>query len=298
MSDESTDDAPDTPSARRMKRALRDVRREGWKAAVIYAVVDAAVLFLAVNLALTALDPPSLPTQVVVPSALTDLLGPSYQGATLPVAALVGAVVGLLVLVVETWLRVRRPLVERFERANPSVAEALRTARDAVDSGADTRMAARLYEDVLDRLGGTSGVALVDTRRIAGTVVVAVVLSLLTLQATAAGVALLDGDGGGQTANPSDDGTRDYTGLEDPDAVLGDVEDVNAGDEDLTARVDSTGGDEEVDRDQQFPSTSPGGSDASGVESQQAGFAGADQVEDAELIREYNLRIREEEDNT
>ncbi|MFB6095933.1 MAG: hypothetical protein ABEJ74_00920 [Haloferacaceae archaeon] len=283
---------------KRMRRALRDVRREGWKAALLYAVVDAAVAFLAVDLAVTVLAPPSVPAQVAVPATVTSLVAP-LQGATLPVAALVGIAVAVPAFALETWLRVRRPLVERFEGANPAVAEALRTARDAVDDGADSRMAARLYGDVLDRLGETSGVALVDLRRLAGTVVVAGLLGAVTLQASAAGIALLDGGGAGP-ASPGAGGSPDrpYTGLEDGDSVLGDREDVTAGDENLTARIESTGGDDPIDQPGQFPSADPGGGGSGEVGSQHAGFADPEQVDDAELIREYNLRLREEEDDT
>ncbi|MBV0923734.1 hypothetical protein KTS45_05915 [Halomicroarcula limicola] len=286
----------------RMKRALREVRREGWKAAIVYAVVDATLLFLVVNLALSVLSPPSVPSQVAVPSAVLDpvgdALGRSLTGAALPVAALVGIVVGAVAFVAEVWLRVRRPLIERFEAANPPVAEALRTARDAVAADADSRMAARLYEDVLDRLRESSGVALVDLRRVAGTLVVVVLLSVATLQVAAVDLALLGGGPADPAAGGPANQSRNYTGLEDADAVLGERENVSAGDDNLTAQVESTGGDQPVEQSEQFPSSGPsGGGDGSGIDSQQAGFAGSEEIEDAALIREYNLRIREEEED-
>ncbi|WP_135302094.1 DUF7502 family protein [Haloarcula amylovorans] len=289
-------------SRERMKRALREVRREGWKAAIVYAIVDATLLFLVVNLALSVLSPPGLPSQVAVPSAVLDpvgdALGRSLTAATLPVAALIGVVVGAVAFVVEVWLRVRQPLIERFEAANPPVAEALRTARDAVAADANSRMAARLYEDVLDRLQESSGVALVDLRRVAGTVVVVVLLSIATLQVAAVDLALLGGGPEDPAASGPANQSRNYTGLEDADAVLGDSENVSAGDDNLTAQVDSTGGDEAVEQSEQFPSSGPsGGGDGSGIDSQQAGFAGSEEIEDAALIREYNLRIREEKED-
>jgi len=291
---DDTDPPTDDSRRREMERALRAVRREGWKAALLYAVVDAVALCLVVNLAVTLLGPPSLPAQVAV-GLPTDALGLAARTVTVPVSALLGVVAGLLALPVETWLRLRRPLVEQFEVANPAVAEALRTARDAIERGGDSRMATRLYGDVLDRLRESSGVALVDTRRLAGTVALVVAVSLVTLQATAAGVALL-ADTGGQGTDATDAPPDEYEGLEDGDAVLGDRENVSGGDNNLTARVDSTGGDDPVDRSEQFPSDGPESGAGGAVEGQQAGFANPDAIEDAELVRAYNLRIRDEQD--
>ena len=44
---------PSTDDARRMRRAIVEIRREGWKVAVIYGVVDAALVTLIANLALS-----------------------------------------------------------------------------------------------------------------------------------------------------------------------------------------------------------------------------------------------------
>ncbi|MFC7250833.1 hypothetical protein ACFQJ5_13425 [Halomicroarcula sp. GCM10025324] len=287
----------DRPVGERMRAALRAVRFEAWKAATIYAVVDAVALFLVVNLLVAALEPSAIPEQVGVPDVVTetvtDSAGVPLSDPTVPGSALVALAVGLVVFVAELVLRLRRPLIEQFEAVNPSVAEALRTARDAITDEQETAMAVRLYEDVLAQLRETSGVALVNIRRLAVTLFVIAILSLATVQVAAVDLALLDGNGGATPANGGPDQPRDYTGLEDGDSVLGDSEDVTAGDENLTAQIESTGGEEEVDPTQQFPSEA--GGDVSGdFESQQAGFAGAEDLEDAELIREYNLRIRED----
>ena len=256
------------------------------------------LLFLLVNILLTVLSPAELPTQLPVPSAVTEpvgtAVGRSLSGLSVPTGAVAGIVVGVAWLLGEYLYRVRQPLVEQFEAANANVTDALRTARDAVEDGAETRMAARLYEDVLDGLKQSSSVALVDSRRLIGTLVVVVLLSLATVQVAVVDIGLLDRDPV-ETETPNDRPSR-YEGLEDGDAILGDSEDVQAGDENLTAEIDSTGGEEELDRSQSFPSSPDGGGpgSASGtVDSQQAGFAGQEEVEDADLIREYNLRIRE-----
>jgi len=301
---EETDgkDAPASERAQareRMAAAIAEVRREGKKAAFVYAVVDAMLLFLLVNIALTVLAPTELPTQLSVPATVTDpvgaAVGRSLSALSVPTGAVVGIAVGLAWFLGEYLYRVRQPLVEQFEAANANVTDALRTARDAVEDGAETRMAARLYEDVLDGLKQSSSVALVDSRRLVGTLVVIVLLSLATVQVAVVDIGLLDRDPV-ESESPNERPSR-YEGLEDGDAILGDSEDVQAGDENLTAQIDSTGGDEEIDRSQEFPpsdSGGPGSGDGT-VDSQQAGFAGQEEVEDADLIREYNLRIRDQD---
>ncbi|GCF15535.1 hypothetical protein Harman_34700 [Haloarcula mannanilytica] len=300
---ETGDEDPSTgeraQARERMADALAEVRREGKKAAFIYAVVDAVLLFLVMNVLLTVLAPAELPTQLSVPTAVTERIGAavgrSIPRASFPMGAVAGIAVGLFWLFGEYLYRVRQPLVEQFEAANANITDALRTARDAVDDGAETRMAARLYEDVLDGLKQSSSVALVDSRRLIGTLVVIVLLSLATVQVAVVDIGLLD-RGPAETESPNDR-PSEYEGLEDGDAILGDSEDVQAGDENLTAEIDSTGGDEEIDRSQEFPSSDTGGpgSGSGTVDSQQAGFAPQEEVEDADLIREYNLRIREQD---
>jgi hypothetical protein len=276
LPEEGLETGPETDDPRRrMATALRAIRREGYKAAVIEATVYAVAAFLAANFLVT----------VAVPA-----MGP------LPGGAVVGAAFGLAALGAGLRLRLRRPMVEQFEAVNPPVAEALRTARDAVDDGVDSRMAARLYGDVLDRLESTSSIGLVNVRRTAGALVVVLALSILTTQVVVLDVGLGGGTGAGTEPTPATD-APEYTGLADGETVLGDPEEVSAGDDDLTARVESVGGDDRVDGAEQFPST--GGRSGGGggtTDAQQAGFDRPEELEDAALIREYNLRIREETD--
>ena len=121
----------------------------------------------------------------------------------------------------------------------------------------------------------------------------AVLLSVATVQVAVVGPGLFDPPADASEAGPSEPETN-YTGLRDGDSVLGDSEAVEAGDEELNASIDSTGGGQDVGDEQQFPSDGGPGTGASGagVDSQQAGFAAPEQVEDAELVREYNRRIR------
>ena len=315
---ESETDAPagSDPSAAddarpRVEAALTEVRRECWKATTLHAVVEATAVFFAANLVLVTVDPGWLPTRFVLPAAvggpLSGALGVSGP-VGLPGSGTLAFVLGLVAFAVGIGYRVRRPLVEQFEADNPEVREALRTARDAVESEgrpqggprserqgpepADSLMARRLYADVLDGLDRSSGLALVDQRRLGVGVAAVVLLSVLTVQVAVLDLNLFDAeeevtDGGAAPVN-------NYTGLLDGDQVLGDSEAVEAGEEELNASVESSGGGQDVGDEEQFPSDgAPGaGAPSDGVEGQQAGFAAPEQVEDAELVREYNRRIR------
>jgi len=258
----------------RVERAVRRVRREGYKAAAVHAVVDAAAVALAVNLALTV--------------AGLDLPGPAYARQAVAVG------LGLLVGLVEFALRVRVPLVERFEEVNPEVREALRTARDAARSGSETRVAGRLYEDVLGGLRRASSADLVDTRRLAGTVILMLVVSAATVQASVVGLDL--------TPEPRDvdtgdrDGSEDdYGGLEDGDEILGEETDVDEGSDDLDAVVGGSSGGDGGGRSEDRSHESGGFSSSGSYDAQQSGFAPAADVENADIIREYNVRIREDD---
>lgn len=258
----------------RVERAVRRVRREGQKAAAIHAVVDAAAVTLVVNLGLTVLGGP--------------LPGPEYARQAVAVG------VGLLVGVVEFGRRIRVPLVERFEDVNPEVREALRTARDAARAGSETRVAGRLYEDVLDGLRRASSADLVSTRRIAGTVLLVVVLSVATVQASVVGLDLRnpseDLDGGDE-----DRPDRDYGGLEDGEEILGEETDIDEGSDELDAVVGGSAGGEGDDESRDRSYDSGGFSGSGSYDAQESGFAPADEVENADIIREYNVRIREDD---
>ncbi len=301
MSTEPSTDGSESKSEpdhrEQMERALRQIRREGWKAALIQSAVDATALFLAVNLLLSVVDPSwlrpvTLPADATKP--VTGALGRSGPLAV-PGSALCAAVVALVALAAGIWVRGRRSLVERFEAANPPVGEALRTARDAAEGGASSRMTTRLYADVLDRLQESSSAGLVSLRRVALTLVVIVAMSAATTQVAVYEVTI--GGGGNGVVNTTTDEPVEFTGLQDGGAVLGDSEELSAGDENISAEVESTDGDQELDSKSRFPTSAGGGGETRTVDSQQAGFAQPEQIADAELVREYSIRIREPEES-
>ncbi|MFC7046714.1 hypothetical protein ACFQH6_16040 [Halobacteriaceae archaeon GCM10025711] len=286
-----TSDAADR--RRQVQAAVREVRREGAKAAVIYATVDAVLVVLVVNLVLQVLD--------VQFQSVAGVDGPT----------LAAVVAGLAAFVVEVTVRLRRPLVEQFEAANPSVREALRTARDAAASGEETTMAGRLYDDVIERLRDTSSLGLVSGRRLAATVVVILVVSLLTVQATVADVDVHDFDvpgispgpadrpqsgGGTGTGEGSGAGERGYEGLQPGGDILGDPENVTPGSVNVTATLVTGGPGEGNGETRTYESSGlSAGDDA--VDAQEAGFEPPPEFEDADIIREYNVRIRQGADD-
>ena len=272
---------------RRMRAAVREVRREARKVAFVYAVVDATVAFIGTLLVVAVLDPVPLQRELAIPRDL----GSVEAGLVL------AAGLGLATLVVEFGWRLRRPMVERFEAANPPVHEALRTARDALEDRSDTPMALALYESVTDRLGATSSRELVDIRRLSATVVLVLVLSVLTVQASISAVHLglpADGRAGGPGPGGPAGGPKTYEGLQPGDEVLGAPQDITPGSENVSAEIDPvTGGtgDGAADGSDYDQGGLPPGSGP--IDPQRAGFDPPPDLEEADLIREYNLRIRE-----
>jgi hypothetical protein len=300
---EPTADTRPAASPDRIRAALAEVRREVRKAALVHAAAEGTLVAVVANLLLSLVTPAALAGSLPLPAVVFEALRrvPAV-GAVAPrtvgVAPLVAAGVGGVGFVAASLLRLRRPSVERFEAANPSLREALRTARDAVESGggSDSEMARRLYADVIARLRAASTLELVDARRLTVTVVVVAVVAVAGVQ-----VAVVDPDLDGVLAGGSDPGAAvdrpDDDDLRDGDEILGDAEDVEAGDEIENVTLPGTG-----DGTEEGP-TAPGGGTGGGggageFDSQQAGFAGDERIEDAELVREYNLRIREFDDGT
>lgn len=287
---------------KQIRAAIREIRREGYKAAFVYATVDAVLALLAANLGLSVLGVGGLPEQVS--------LGPGAPPISGTAAA--GIVLGIVVFAAEFWIRTRRFTAERFETINPEVEEALRTARDAARDEQDNPMARTLYADVLDRLKATSSAGFVRTGRIALTVALVLVVSIATIQASVAGIDLASGpsaeggedggagggggDGQGSDADSQGGSSGTSSGLQSGGDILGDPEDVSSGTENLTSSVQtgSGSGGEERARSYDQSGLSAGSTE---IEAQRAGFESQGNVEDADLIREYNLKIREDEND-
>jgi len=309
MSETETSEAADGSEAdrsaeeRKIRRALKQIRREGWKVAIIYAVVDATFATLLTNLVATVLGGvPSLPARLPIPSVVRRVIretaGMTLAEPTVSSAAVVGVAVGCLVFAVEVAWRVRRPLVEQFEAANPALRESLRTARDAVRADRHSRMARRLYESVLDDLKRSSSIGLLDLRRLVVTVGLITAVSIATVHLAVVDITLAGLGDTSESGVQTGGAESEYTGLQDGSSILGEPENVPEGSENLDATVDTSGSGSGQGADAEsasaYEDSGFGGSDS--IESQRAGFTERERLEDAELIREYNLRIRQNEE--
>lgn len=258
-----------------IRRAITAVRREGYKVAVIYAILDGTLAAMAANVILSALRVEAVPRP--------------YSSAA----------IGVLVAILTVAYRVRRPLIERFEAINPEVHEALRTARDTVEDGDTSPMARALYADVVDRLQNTSSVGLLNLPAVAVRFVLVFALSIAVVQASMVGVDVGAGPappaGGGGSSAPPAGPTPTPGGLQPGDEVLGAPETVTPAGENLSAVVDRqvSEGEDELQREYE---TGGLGSDGS-AQAERVGYAPPEDLENAELIKAYNLRIREEADD-
>lgn len=267
-----TDDEDDVVET--MRRAVAAVRHEWHKAAAVTAVLDGTLVALLASLLLTLSG-----VEAVSPAAIAVVVGVLGAGASL-------------------GYRLDKPAVERFETVNPAVHEALRTARDAIEDEQTSTMARALYADVIDRLQTTSSLGLLRLPRVAARFGLIFALSLAAIQLSIAGIDLgaaapdpISGDGGGGAPAGS---TPTPSGLQPGDDVLGTPENVTPGGENLSAEVGREAG--PGDDSQQREYETGGFGDDGAVEAERTGYAPPDDIENAELIKEYNLRIREETD--
>ncbi|MES3517839.1 MAG: hypothetical protein PPP58_09270 [Natronomonas sp.] len=305
---ETTSADSETAPREEMLRAIEEVRRESLKAAGFHAALDALLVFVAATLLFSLFTAPS-PTMFHV--SLSDPVRAGFDavGIALPELVAVSATGFVLAIAAVGWffadavIRYSTLGVERFEADNPAVEEALRTARDTADTGADDPVATELYRDVLDRLQDTSSRGLVDRRQVLAVVGLLVVAVGFSVGAAGAGLFTAgetieesSGSGLGQQsgAGPGLGGeTAGETGSND---LLGEEGEVERGTEDQAIRLDGDG-----------TGDGTGGVEYSGgsfdtetgdVEATHAEFSGEDRPENAELVREYNEAIRESTEET
>jgi len=276
-------------------KAEKEIRREGAKAAFLHASIETTLVFVAVFFVVDSSNAPWVPESV------------GTDAAAVPGSAAVALAVAVVFFAVDAALVYRSRTVEYFEEANPQVKEALRTARDAAKRGDETEVASRLYNDVLEELRTTSSEGFVSVRRIVGALALVVGVGFLLLGASLGGAGFGDGLFGGDPFGGSGDdqanegegggsgGERRYEDLQNPDEVLGETSEVTRGedDQDVQLRRSGTGGDGGGET-----GSAGGGNDFTGgvdVESRRSEYNAEEEIEDAELVKEYNLRVRGEE---
>ena len=291
----------DLTKAEKVLRAEREIRREGAKAAFLHGTIEATILLVAVYFGLSELQPGWLPeTEVPV--------GPFAVSSYIPIAA--GAAV--FFLLIDTVFTYRRRTLEYFEQVNPQIEEALRTARDAAKRDEENEIADALYDDVLEELRTTSSDGFVSLKRVLGAIALVAVIALLVF-----GVSSLGGYGGGgglfgestagggggggssQSAAGGGGGGGDggESTAESSEGLFGEEGEVTRGDDlqEIELGTSGTGAGGDGSGGGGTSGSPSDGSDFSGnveVEGQRAEFSEEEEVEDAELVKEYNLRVR------
>lgn len=299
MADEKNEPLPT------LRRALRAVRVEAYKAGLVYAIVDAAVTATVVALILSTVEVGVVPETVAfaVPTWTIELLEPLTGSGRGPLLVsgngLVAAGAAALGFTVEVLYVSRRDTVRWFESANPSLGAALRTARETAGEEATDVMASELYRDVLDRLQTSSGVALLGRTGLVARLVVAMLAVLGAGGTVAVGLSFdlpTIGDADRPDRNPDGPPPRDGDpdegedgGLAPGESVLGDPTDVPRGTVPDDVVVDPGGGTGALDRPYETGGFPSGGV---AVEAEAAGFAPPAVLEDAELVRAYSIAIR------
>lgn len=291
-------DQANLTKAEKVLAAESEIRREGAKAAFLHATIEATILLVGVYFGLSELQPGFLPESEV--AALGPVQVSNYMAVAVGVAA--------VFLLVDTALTYRRRTLEYFEQVNPQVEEALRTARDAAKRGEENEMADALYDDVIEELRTTSSDGFVSLKRVLGALALVAVIALLIFGALSLGgyggggglfgessagsggassQSAAGGGGGGGEGGETQTETSDELFGEEGDVVRGDdLQEIELGTSGAGAGGEGSSGDTESPSD---------GSDFSGnvqVEGQRAEFTEEEEVEDAELVKEYNLRVR------
>ncbi len=204
-----------------VEAAVKQIRREGLKAAVLHAFVESAVVFFLAlaTLRLTGVEAEILGYSVVYPAA-------SAAAVTFFFA--------------DSYLVYRRRTLEYFEEINPGVREKLRTARDAAREGESSAAAEALYREVLEDLQETSSQGFVHGRRL--TVSLALVLGVgAVLMAGGTGVPgpvdlgerTLWGEPVDDDFGLAEDAEDRYTGPESGDHLLGEGGEMTEGEDEL-----------------------------------------------------------------
>jgi uncharacterized membrane protein YgcG len=292
-----TEEAKASPE--KILEAEKEIRREGAKAAFLHGFVEATLFFVVVYFVLFTVQPDVIPETVPLEPV----------GVAVPGAVIVSAALAVVFLVLDTFLVYRRRTLEYFENVNPHINEALRTARDAAKRGDDSVMAEALYEDVLEELKSTSSDGFVSIPRISGSVILVFAVAFLLLSAS------LGGFGGGESLFSDETTTQGSSSSEgegaggggggsgNAEGELQSSEDVLGESGEVTRGVDER--DVELDRSGSGGEGGGGGTGSVGegrdytegvsVEGQRTEFSPEEEIEDAELVKEYNLRVRSDE---
>lgn len=283
-----------------IRKAIKEVKREALKAAIIHGTIESSLILVLLIIGLSFSNPSWIPGWSF---DVGGYIGFISNDIVLDGKKIIAIGVSLLFFIFDVAIVYKRRTIETFETINPEVREALRTARDISRDGEDHVMARNLYEDVLERLKSTSSEGFISLKRIGFLIGIIAIIGILIGSAAflstqfSIGGGLFPGGGGGgdgdgrsQTSGTSED--IQYQGLQNPDSVLGESENVGSGSDELDLGLtDSGGGTGEGDSG--YGSGELSGDTNTNVEAQRSGYSSEEQIEDSELVKEYNLRIRE-----
>jgi len=285
-------------NAEKVLQAEKEIRREGAKAAFLHGAVEATAFFAIVYFVLFTVQPDAVPNTIPVEAA----------GVAVPSAVVVSAALAVVFLIIDAYLVYRKRTLEYFEDVNPQVDEALRTARDAAERGEENEMAEALYGDVLEELKNTSSDGFVSVPRMAGSVLLFFALAFLLLSATLGGFGggeTLFSDettaqGGGGGAGESEGGGGGGEGetqqeQQSSEDVLGESGEVTRGTDERSVELDRSGSGGEGGGGTGSVGEGREYGEGISVEGQRTEFSPEEEIEDAELVKEYNLRVRSDE---
>jgi hypothetical protein len=157
----------------RVERLLRRLKVEFIKVNLLQAALDSILVFLGLNLA-------------------TFFIGLNVMQGVSNTAALAG--ISSVLFAADLIYRASRYRLELFEKRNPELREALRTARDNLDE--DSIVAQSLFEDVLDRARGVKSESIVPSGLIIQKILAVGALSFMTVVSGVADLQLLESTGG------------------------------------------------------------------------------------------------------
>lgn len=283
-----------------IKKAIKEIKREALKASIIHGIVESCIILIILLLGFSHFSPGWIPEWSI---NLNKILKFSGQDLVLTGKIIIALSLSLLFFIVNVGISYRRSTVERFESFNPEIKEALRTARDISEDDEDHIMARNLYKDVLERLESTSSEGFIRLKRTFSLFLfiglIAILIGSGSFLNSQFGLSsdILSTQGGGGSGGDSGPGASasenqiNYQGLQNPDKVLGKESEVSSGSENINLGLDKSGSGENGGSSGGFGEGELSSGDTN-VEFQRSGYNSEEEIEDSELVREYNLRIR------
>jgi hypothetical protein len=271
-----------------IRYALKDIRLEAIKASIFHSLFEGAIVLVISNYLLSNYIEGSI----------------MYSDIEIPLFLVYSIIISLVFIIIDFLITYRSRDIYKMEKDNPRLQYALRTAKEGSDREEEPNiMEKRLYEDVLDELKKSSSKGFVNGKRFVFIFGLMFVMGGVSVGSDYTGFGLSDvGEGLGISSDGNQDSSgssgsqqNQYDSLQDPDDVLGEEGEVTRGSdtEDIELRQSGSGSSGEEDSQSNYESDNsyPTTSSVEGVRSE---YNNEEEIEDSDLVKEYNLRIREE----